>query len=103
MFSSKSITKSEEIITLLTCQRLPGRLTTGQAAVILGFSENEIAILIASRLLEPLGRPAPNAPKYFASSDISEKAGNPDWLGKATRAVTNHWRTKNQRKSQQVL
>ena len=48
MFSAKPISSSQVIVALLNFQRLPRRLSTGGAAVLLGFQEHDIAPLIAS-------------------------------------------------------
>jgi|GEM_PF-703598 len=98
MFANTRLT-AEEGFRLLGARRLPGRLTTGETAVLLGFAEHDIATLVAGKLIDPLGRPAPNAVKYFAAADVIERASNRDWLTKATRVISNHWRTKNSRKS----
>jgi hypothetical protein len=76
MFSAKQIS-GQEILSLLNCRRLPARLSTGEAAVLLGFQEHDIAPLIAAKLLAPLGRPVPNAPKYFATVDVLAIAQRP--------------------------
>ncbi len=98
MFSTKKLNGSQDILSLMNCRRLPARLTTGEAAGVLGFQEHDIAPLIAAKLLTPLGKPAPNAPKYFASVDILEAAQNRDWLSQATRALARYWQGKNERK-----
>jgi hypothetical protein len=98
MFSAKQISSSQEILALLNCRRLPGRLSTGEAAVLLGFQEHDVAPLIAAKLLAPLGKPAPNAPKYFATVDVLAAAQDRDWLSQATRALARYWRIKNSRK-----
>ena len=82
-------------LALLNCRRLPARLDVTQTAALLNFPEHDIRFLSNSGLLEPLGKPAPNAPKYFASREIAALAENRDWLEKACRAVSNHWRMKN--------
>ena len=64
----------------------------------MGFQEHDIAPLIAAKLLTPLGKPAPNAPKYFATVDIIGAAQNREWLSQATRALSRHWLIKNGRK-----
>jgi len=99
MISSKRITTMQEAVTLLNCRRLPARLNTSEAAVVLGFHEHDIAVLTAAKLLTPLGKPAQNAPKYFAATDITACMENTDWLSRATRAITNHWLKKNDAKS----
>jgi hypothetical protein len=45
-----------------------------------------------------LGKPAANAPKYFAAMEIVERAADSEWLAKATKALAKHWQWKNQRK-----
>lgn len=82
----------------MNCRRLPARLTTGEAAVVLGFQEHDIAPLVVAKLLTPLGKPATNAPKYFASVDILNAAEDREWLSQATRALAKHWQGKNSRK-----
>jgi hypothetical protein len=74
---------------------LPARLDVKQTADILGFQEHDIAPLIREELLEPLGKPMPNARKFFARVQILEIADNPAWLSKATKAIYQHWVDKN--------
>lgn len=81
----------------LTLTDPPARLNMEQVAWKLGFEAHDIPVLVKAGLLKPLGNPAPNAPKYFAAFDILEKAKDSTWLNKATRAMANHWKTKNAR------
>ncbi|MFA7344920.1 MAG: hypothetical protein WC003_11500 [Terrimicrobiaceae bacterium] len=67
-------------------------------SAILGFQEHDIAPLIAAKMLNPLGKPAPNAPKYFASVDILAAAQDREWLSQATRSLSKYWQGKNARK-----
>jgi hypothetical protein len=99
MLASRSAATAQEKCALLNCRRLPGRLNTSEAAVLLGFQEHDIALLVAAKLLVPLGKPAPNAPKYFAAIDIAERASDSEWLSSATKQLSKHWLRKNQRKS----
>ena len=87
-------------IECLNVYRLPARLDARQTASLLGFQAHDIPVLVAAKLLEPLGKPVPNAPKYFAACVLEELRCNPDWLDRASRAVSRHWRTKNGRKAQ---
>lgn len=103
MFAAKKLSGGQEILSLMNCRRLPARLTTGEAAAVLGFQEHDIAPLIAAKLLSPLGRPAPNAPKYFASVDILTAAEDREWLSQATKALSKHWHDKNGRRKAQSL
>jgi hypothetical protein len=77
---------------------VPARLNTTETAVLLGFQEHDIAPLVGAKLLTPLGKPAPNAPKYFASVDVQECAQNRTWLEQATKILARHWRKKNDAK-----
>jgi hypothetical protein len=80
---------------LLCLPRLPARLDVSQAAQLLGFNEDDLRTLVAARLLTPLGRPSPNAPKFFAAVQLEQLRTDLHWLGRATEAVHRHWRRKN--------
>jgi hypothetical protein len=54
-------------------------------------------------LLKPLGNPMPNSVKYFATVDILEFSKDRAWLGKATNAVSQHWKEKNLERERQSL
>ena len=97
MLANRATANVPEKFAVLNCQRLPARLNTSETALLLGFQEHDIAPLIAAKLLVPLGKPAPNAPKYFAAVEIVERAANADWLSNATKAIAKHWLRKNQR------
>lgn len=74
-----------------------GRIDTDQVARLIGFAASDIAVLSRAGLLKPLGRPSPNAPKYYAAAEILQLAANREWLDKATRATSQHWRERNER------
>jgi hypothetical protein len=77
----------------------PARLTKEQTAAYLGFTPDQITVLIQRGLLKPLGRPAPNADKFFARAELEDLKKNREWLSKATLAVSVYWQDKNARKS----
>ena len=81
----------------LNLRRLPARLTAEQVAWELGFEIHEIPILIKERLLKPLGRPASNSPKYFATCAIVAVRDDVTWFDKACKAISRRWREKNGR------
>jgi hypothetical protein len=83
---------------LLTARRLPARLTVEEAAVLLGFRDHDLPVLLAAKLLRPLGQPAANSIRYFALAEVQERAADPAWLGRATQTVYRHWQGKNARK-----
>ena len=95
MLAGKKISSLQDAFALLNCHRLPARLNTSEVAVLLGFQEHDIAPLVAAKLLTPLGKPAPNAPKYFAATEVLACAENRDWLSHATRTIAKHWAAKN--------
>jgi hypothetical protein len=100
MFRAKATSSLENAITLLNCRRLPARLNTSETAVLLGVQEHDITPLVAAKLLTPLGKPAANAPKYFASVEIVARMESSSWLSDATRTLAKHWVNKNRRKRQ---
>ena len=75
-------------------RNLPARLDVKATARLLGYAEHDIQILIGTGTLEPLGEPAPNAPKWFCAIEIIRLATDRDWLHKATREISKHWRQK---------
>jgi hypothetical protein len=74
---------------------LPARLNIQQAAWFLGFAENDITVLIANKLLKPLGTPAPTGSKFFAVAALQMLREDTHWLAKASDAIVRHWRSKN--------
>jgi hypothetical protein len=97
MVSTRGNLTLQEKLGLLNCRRLPGRLNTSETALLLGVHEHDVPVLVAARLLLPLGKPAPNAPKYFASVEVAANAENAQWLAEATKALAKHWFRKNRR------
>jgi len=86
---------NHEDITLLQCRRLPARLSSAQVGAVLGFSCCDVTVLMSRKLLKPLGRPAQNSTKYFATIEIEALTSDRDWLGRATQLLQTHWRAKN--------
>jgi hypothetical protein len=52
-------------------------------------------ILVAARLLKPLGNPPPNGIKFFATVDVLEFTKDRSWLVKVTTAINGHWHKQN--------
>jgi hypothetical protein len=78
--------------------QLPARLTVEQAAWILNCQAHDIPVLVAARLLKPLGNPPANGVKYFACAVVLEAIKDAMWLAKVTNAIHTYWRCKNARK-----
>ena len=68
-----------------------------QAAWFLGFEPHEIPILVAAGFLKPLGHPARNAPKFFATQALEQLRQDEKWLGRASDAICAYWRERNAR------
>ena len=73
---------------------MPARLDVVRTAAALGFAEHDIPVLVRERLLSPLGKPAPNAPKFFARVVIERLATDVGWLDKASMATAKYWKRK---------
>lgn len=78
--------------------QLPARLTAEQAAWVLNCQPHDVPILVAARLLKPLGNPPPNGIKFFATGELLELVRDRSWLVKVTNAVNQHWQRQNARK-----
>lgn len=79
-------------------RQAPARLNVRQAAWLLNVQEHDIPVLVAAKLLKPLGNPGQNCTKYFATVQIRELALDAAWLARATNALHSHWRQKNARR-----
>ena len=78
--------------------RVPARLTAEQVAWLLNCQSHDIPVLVAGRLLKPLGNPLPNSVKYFPTGELMELMEDRAWLAKMTTALSQHWQKKNHRK-----
>lgn len=83
--------------------QLPARLTAEQTAWVLNCQPHDVPILVAARLLKPLGNPPPNSVKYFAALEVVELGKDRTWLAKVTNALNQHWQKKNAAKRKQRL
>jgi hypothetical protein len=54
-----------------------------------------VPVLVAARLLKPLGNPWPYNVKYFAASELLEQMEDRTWLAKVTNALNQHWQRRN--------
>ena len=73
---------------LLNARRLPARLTSEQAAEMLGFKVHDIPLLVRTGLMRPLAGGPRNSVKYFHADEVEGMARNRHWLDKATRAIS---------------
>jgi hypothetical protein len=75
--------------------QLPARLMAEQGALVLNCPVHNVPVLVAARLLKPLGNPPPNSVKYFAASELLEQVNDRAWLAKVTNALNQHWHARN--------
>jgi hypothetical protein len=76
----------------------PARLTAEQTAWVLNCQVHDVPVLIAARLLRPLGNPSPNGIKFFSTVEVLEFAKDRSWLAKVTNTVCGYWQKKNAQK-----
>ena len=79
----------------LTLAIPPARLNITETAWFLGFTEHDISVLISVGLLKPLGHPPASGSKYFATTELQSLRTDTRWLAKASDAIVNHWKKKN--------
>ena len=82
----------------LSWKTIPARLDATQAAWFLGFDPHEVPMLVAAGLLKPLGHPARNSTKFFATDVLEQLRKDEKWLARACDAIASHWRKRNARK-----
>jgi hypothetical protein len=82
---------------LMLLGQLPARLTAEQTAWVLNCQAHDLPALMNARLLKPLGNPAPNSIKFFATVDILEASQDRQWLARMSATIYQHWQKKNQR------
>ncbi len=81
---------------LLSLPRLPARLTAEQSAALLGFTPEGIGMLVAARLLKPLGKERRGVPIILASEEVLRLGADRQWLSRATDIVRDVTREKNE-------
>jgi hypothetical protein len=82
---------------------LPARLLAIQVAKLLNCSTDDVAILVSAGKLRALGKPKPNAVKFFSSIELISLLADPDWLDEATKTISQYWRRKNARRNGLII
>jgi hypothetical protein len=90
--------KEEQHRFLSLVGQMPARLTAEQTGWVLNCQAHDIPALVNARLLKPLGTPAQNGAKFFATADVLELAKDRSWLVKVTNTICQHWQHQNSRK-----
>ena len=78
--------------------QLPVRLRAEEVAWVMNCQPHDVPVLVAARLLKPLGNPSPNSVKFFATSELLNQVKDRAWLVKVTNALNQHWNAKNGRR-----
>lgn len=78
---------------------LPARLMAAQVAKLLNCTTDDVAVLTSAGKLRALGKPRPNAVKYFSSIELIALLADPDWLDDATKTIGLYWKRKNDRRN----
>src|SRR5256885_15953248 len=79
---------------------LPARLDVCQTAWFLGFKPHDVPVLTAAGLLKPLGHPARNCIKHYATENLEALRDDEKWLARATDTISSHWREEKARQQQ---
>ena len=66
----------------LSWKVIPARLDAAQTAWFLGFDPHEIPMLVSAGLLKPLGHPARNSTKFFATEILEQLRRDEKWLAR---------------------
>jgi hypothetical protein len=80
---------------LMLLGQLPARLTAEQAAWVLNCQPHDVPVLVAAKLLKPLGNPPQSGVKFFATADLIELTEDRNWLVRVSNAIYLHWQKKN--------
>jgi len=83
----------QRFLTLLG--HLPARLTAEQAAWVLNCQPHDIPLLVAAKLLKPLGNPPVYGVKFFATAGLLEQMKDRNWLARVSNAIYQYWQKKN--------
>ena len=77
---------------------IPARLLAGDVAKLLNCTTEDVAILVSADKLRALGRPRPNAVKFFSAVELFALLADGEWLDEATKTIGQFWRRKNARR-----
>src|SRR5277367_1067168 len=86
-------------MTTWAAKDLPARLLAAQVAKLLNCTPEDVALLVTAGKLKPLGRPNPNAVKFFSAVELIALLADREWLDEATKTIGQHWRRKNARRN----
>ena len=96
-------TISMERQTTSTSRLRPACVGMEEAAAIFGWPNYYLPFLVRAGHLKPLGKPAQNARKWFATVELERMGRDPEWLDKAVRIVEKRIRDMNEKQKGRLL
>jgi hypothetical protein len=78
-------------------------LCAEDAAKFLGWPPYFLTLLAKAGHLKPLGRPAQNSRKWYATVELARLGSDPEWLDKAIRIVERRVQTTNTKSVDKAL
>jgi hypothetical protein len=75
----------------------PACVSMETASAIFGWPNYYLPFLVRAGHLKPLGKPAQNARKWFATVELERMSQDPDWLDKAIRIIEKQIQQMNQK------
>jgi hypothetical protein len=90
-------------MTTWAAKDLPARLLAVQVAKLLNCTPQDFAILVSAGKIRPLGRPNPNAVKFFSAVEHLGLLANREWLDEATKTIGQFWKRKNARRNSFIV
>src|ERR1035437_2625817 len=101
MHENKNMTDdmTQAAMTPWAAKDLPARLLAAQVAKLLNCTTDDVAILVSAGKLRALGRPKPNAVKFFSSIELITLLADREWLDDATKIIGQYWKQKNPRRN----
>ena len=79
---------TQAAMTMWAAKDLPARLLAAQVAKLLNCTPEDVAVLVSAGKLRPLGRPNPNAVKFFSAVELIALLADRDVAG---RCDENDW------------
>jgi hypothetical protein len=67
-------------------------------AKLLNCTPEDVAILVSTGKLRALGKPKPNAVKFFSAVELIALLADREWLDDATKTIGHFWKRKNARR-----
>jgi len=84
-------------VEFLSLRQLPARVNSEQAGWLIGCQPHDIPVLVAAKLVKPLGNPPMNGSKYFFTAEVQEACKDRIGLVRVTKAVQDNWARRNAR------